>query len=192
MKESDKKNRKNFVVDAIVVALIVALIAIVIIILTHKKETHSVAEYNEGEASTLVCTSHNNESSFFKSDIAMNVKHVVKAIYYDDKISKMSYEYEGKCRTDEEADKDSGDLHTRYNLYLGEHGVKHEILAPVFQFANNYARIKLYLDDYGKMNPVISTIFYLDEEEIKTVGENDVNKAKKLYENKGFSCIIND
>ena len=198
MKEQDKKKRKKLIIEAIVFAIIVAIIAVVIVLLTYKKETRTVESTEHGETSALICTSHDNthddenDKTFFYSDTAINVKHTVKYVYVNDKVDKLSYEYEGDYSSEEEAEKDSGHLHTRYNLYLGERGVDHEMLTPVFQNSGRKALIRLYLDDYRKMNAVIGRVFYIGNGMVDTIGKNSAKETKKIYENKGFSCIINN
>lgn len=194
MKESEKRKKKRIITDAVIVAAITAIISIIILLLTYKKETRIIESYDDGDTSALVCTSQKNDSedTFFYSETAMSVKHTIKLVYGDNKIEKMSYEYDGKYNGEEEAKKDSGHLHTIYNLYLGDHNVNHEILSPVFQYTGNRALIRLYLDDYGKMNVPIGKVFYIGSGVIDTIGKNSPKEAKKIYENKGFSCIIND
>ena len=194
MKESDKEKKRKHTIDTVIIVTIIIFIAIVIFLLTFRKETRIIENYESGNTSALVCTSkdNNSDTTFFYSDTAKSLEHKVKLVYLDNRISKMSYEYDGEYDGEEAAKKDSGHLHTRYNLYFGDHGVNHEILAPVFQFTGNRALIRLYLDDYSKMNPVIGKVFYIGEGIIDTVAKNSPNETKKIYENKGFSCIIND
>ena len=194
MKESEKSKKKKIITDAVIVAAIVAIIATIIFLLTYKKETRITESYDDGDTSALVCTSQKNDSEdiFFYSETATSVRHTIKLVYSDNKISKMSYEYDGEYNSEEEAKKDSGHLHTIYNLYLGDRGVNHEILSPVFQFTGNKALIRLYLDDYGKMNTPIGKVFYIGSGLVDTIGKNSPKETKKIYENKGFSCIIND
>lgn len=198
MKELDKKKRKKLIIEAIVFAIIVAIVAIIIVLLTYKKETHITEDIDHGNALALVCTSYDNTRDdednrpFFYSDSANSVKHLVKMVFSDDKISKLSYEFEGKYDSDEEAKLDNGEMHARYNTYLGEHNVEHELLTPIFQYTGKKGLIRLYLDDYKKMNTTIGKIFYIGTGMVDTIGKNSAKETKKIYENKGFSCIIND
>ncbi len=194
MKESEKNKRKKIIIDAVIIAVIAAIIALIIFLLTYRRETRIIESYDDGDTLALVCTSQKNDSedTFFYSETAKSVKHTVKLVYGDNKIAKMSYEYDGEYNSEEEAKKDSGHLHTIYNLYLGDRGINHEILSPVFQFTGNKALIRLYLDDYGKMNAPIGKVFYIGSGVIDTIGKNSPKETKKIYENKGFSCIINN
>lgn len=198
MKESDNKKQRKLIVDAVVFAVIIAVVAIIIVLLTYRKETHITDEYENNNTSALVCTTNDNshddenDKTFFYSDVTNDVKHTVKFVYSNGKVDKLSYEYEGEYNSEEEAKKDSGHLHTRYNLYLGDRGVNHEILTPVFQYTGTKAMIRLYLDDYEKMNSVIGRVFYIGNGMVDTIEKNSAEETKKIYENKGFSCIIND
>lgn len=186
--------KKKIIVDAVIIAVIAAIITVTIFLLTYKKETRIIESYDDGDTSSLVCTSrkNDNEFSFFYSETAIRTEHTLKLVYSDKIITKISYEYEGEYDTGENAEKDSGHLHAIYNIYLSDHGVDHEILSPVFQFTDNKALIRLYLDDYGKMNSAIGKVFYIGSGMIDSVGKNSPEETKKIYENKGFSCIMND
>ena len=194
MKEPEKKKNKRLVIDAVVMITIVVCIALVIILLTHQTETHTTEEYDDGDAAALVCTSDSNdgEKDFFKSETANRVEHMVKLVYDNGKVEKMSYEFMGDYNSNEEAKDENGKMHTSYNIYLGENGVDHEMLTPVFQYYDNKSIIKLYLDDYRKMNYALGRIFYIGNGMKDVVAKNSIKETKKVYENKGFSCIIND
>ena len=194
MKESEKSKKKRTFIDAVIIAAIAAIVALVVFLVTYKKETWITEEYDYGDTLALACTSHENdpEVAFFSSETATSVEHIVKMVYNNDKVQKISYEYEGKYDSDDEAKEDSGAMHTKYNIYLGDHGIDHAILTPVFQYTGKKALIRLYLDDYNKMNSTLGKIFYIGNGMKDTVGKNSAKETKKLYENKGFSCIIND
>lgn len=193
MKESDKEKRKKLITEAVVVAIIVAIIAIVVILLTYRRETHIIEKTDDGDTSALVCTSQNNDDlAFFKSDTAVDVEHVVKSVYSDGKINKMSYEYIGDYESKGVAEHDDAVLHARYNIYMGEHDKKSESLTPVFQVVNDKLTIKLYLESYSDMNSVIGKLFYIGSGLEGTIGKNSINDTKKYYEKRGFSCIISE
>lgn len=194
MKEKDDKKKKKLIIYAIMIALIIGFVALIIILLTFEKETHTYKKYEYDDMSALVCVLQSNDADndFFSSDGASDVKHTIKLVYSNNLIQKMSYEYNGFYDSEENARKDSGELHAKYNIYMGDHGVNHDILAPVFQNNNNKALIRLYLDDYGKMNSTIAKLFYIGNGMIDTISKNSLDETKKLYENRDFSCIISD
>ncbi len=183
-----KKNNKNNIIRAIVFALIVGIVAFAVFLLTFKKETHVNESYQDTDLSSLVCISNNNDSAFFSSDSANSVEHKIKIIYNNDSISEMSYEYEGVYDSDESAEHDSAVLHARYNEHMGHHDIDNGVLTPIFQTIDNKLKIRLYLDNYEKMNTVYGKLFYIGEGIIETVAKNSIDETKKIYENKGFLC----
>ena len=192
MKESDKKEQKSLMTDAIVITVIVAIIAIVIFLLTYKKETHTTNELHEDEMSTLVCTSHDNEAAFFKSDTAKDVENTIKYVYNDGDLNKISYEYTGEYGSKAAAEHDDAVLHARYNTYMGEHKEKSESLTPVFQVVDNKLTIKLYLDSYKNINSVIGKLFYVGNGLEGIINKNSIEETKNYFEKKDFSCIISE
>lgn len=191
-KENKKKNKKSSIVYAIIIAVIAGLMALVIYMLTNKKETHTYRTQDNGEISALVCTTNDNESSFFASETASSINHTVKLIYKDNKVEKISYEYDGKYNSSEEAKHDDAVLHAKFNIYLGEHNIEQDVLTPVFQHNGDGVTIRLYLDNYNEMNSAIGKIFYIGSGIKDTVAKNSLEETKKIYENKRFSCIISD
>lgn len=191
-KNGSRKTKKTLIIYAFSLAIIAGTAALVFFLLTNKRETHTYVNRNNGETSGLKCTIDKNDNAFFASDLATELKHTIKIMYNDNNIDKVSYEYDGVYNSAEEAKKDSGMMHTNYNLYMGDHGVDHEILAPVFQYDEKKARIRLYLDDYRKMNSVIGKVFYIGSGIQDTIAKGSIEEAKKIFENKGFSCIISD
>lgn len=193
MEEKERKLSKKIIIAyAIIVAAIMGLVALIIYTVTNKKETHIYETHVGNNSSSLACTTHDNETAFFSSEIATNVSHLVKLVYKDGVVSKISYEYDGEYDSEEDARKDNGDMHAKYNIYLGEHNISHNVLTPVFQHDGNIARIRLFLDNYNNMNAVIGKLFYIGSAVKDAVGKNSIEETKKIYENKGFSCIISD
>lgn len=194
MKGPNEQKTKKLITDVIVVSAIVGIIALIIFVLTYRRETHIYETHDNGEASALVCTTNSNddETDFFSSDSATGVEHRLKLAYNDGKVEKISYEFDGKYDSEEQAKEDKGKFNTDFNLYMGGHGVKYEVLAPVFQFTDNKASVRLYLDDYKNMNSVIARLFYIGSSSIDTIGKNSAEETKKYYEKKGFSCIISE
>ena len=191
-KNGKKKFKKALIVYAFSMAIIAGIVALIIFALTNKRETHTYVNRNNGETSGLKCTIDKNDNAFFASDLATELRHTIKIMYNDNNIDKISYEYDGVYNSAEEAKKDAGKMHTDYNIYMGDHGVDHEILEPVFQYDGEKARIRLYLDDYKKMNSVIGKVFYIGSGIQDTVAKGSAEDTKKIFENKGFSCIISD
>ena len=191
-KNGKKKSKKALIIYAFSIAIIAGIVAIVIFALTNKRETHTYVNRNNGETSGLKCTIDKNDNAFFVSDLATELKHTIKIMYNDNNINKVSYEYDGIYDSAEEAKKDVGKMHTNYNIYMGDHGVDHEILTPVFQYDEKKARIRLYLDDYRKMNSTIGKVFYIGSGIQDTIAKESIEETKKIFENKGFSCIISD
>lgn len=194
MKETNNRRKRRLIMDAAIIAIIVGVIALVIFLLTYKKETHIYESTDDGETSSLVCTSDNNdkEFAFFSSEEVDRVEHKVKLVYKNGKVSKLSYEFTGLYDSEEAAKQAKGEFNTEYNIYIGGHDMKLEVLKPVFQYVDNTANVRLYLDDYKDMNSVIGKLFYISSASMDAVAKNPIAETKKYYEKKGFSCIIGD
>ena len=183
----EENNRKN-IIYAIVFAVIVGIVALVVFLSNYKIETHTY-EPNQGvDTSSLVCASSDNEAAFFNSETAYSVEHKIKIIYSNGVIDKIAYEYEGVYDSTETAEHDNAVLHARYNTYLGQSGIDGESLTPVFQTIDNKMRINLYLDSYRKMNSAYGKLFYIENSNMSTIAKESLDRAKKIYENKGFVC----
>ena len=185
-KENKKKSKKLLIIYAITTALIAGAIALVIFVLTNKKEVHTYVNRSDGKTMSLVCNIQNNDNAFFTSETSIEMDHAIKFV------DKISYEFDGVYDTADKEKEEFGAMHTNYNIYMGDHGVDHEILTPVFQYEGEKARIRLYLDDYRKMNSVIGKVFYIGSGIQDTVAKGSAEDTKKIFENKGFSCIISD
>lgn len=194
MKEAKNDDRKKLVIEAIAVAVMVGIIALVIFALTYKREEFIYEADSGGDASALVCTSNNNDSevAFFSSDDVSSVEHKIKLIYRSGIINKLSYEFLGKYDSEEAAKEAKGVFNTKYNIYIGDHGMELDVLSPVFQYIGNKAKVELYLDSYKKMNSAIGKLFYISSASLDSVAKNSKEETKKYYEKKGFSCIISD
>lgn len=191
-KDNRKKSKKMIIIYAITTALIAGAIALVIFVLTNKKEVHTYVNRNDGKTMSLVCNIRNNDNAFFASETSIEMDHAIKFVYRDGVVDKISYEFDGVYDTADKAKEEVGAMHTNYNIYMGDHGVDHEILTPIFQYEGEKARIRLYLDDYRKMNSVIGKVFYIGSGIQDTVAKGSAEDTKKIFENKGFSCIISD
>ncbi|MDO4747254.1 MAG: hypothetical protein Q4A70_02865 [Candidatus Saccharibacteria bacterium] len=192
MKEKDGNKKKKQIIYAVIIALIAGLIALIIFLLTYKKETHIYENYDDANLSSLACSiTSTPESSFFENS-AKSIKHEVKIVFTNDVIDKMSYEFRGEYESWSDADADEGVLHAKYNNYMGEHGLEHSMLTPIFQNVDGELKISLYLDSYKDMNSTIAKLFYIGEGSMNVIAKNSITETKKYYEKKGFSCIIND
>ena len=193
MSQEDDRKKKKLIIDAVIVAAIVGIIALAIMLLTYKRETRITDTYANVDKAALSCYSDNNtESGFFYSDAVSKVRHEIKIVYNDGSIDKVSYAYSGEYDSSDAAEHDDAVLHARYNIYMGEHDMNSGSLNPVFISSGNKLTISLYLDGYKKMNSVLGKLFYIGSASMETIGKNSVEETKKHYENKGFSCEIQD
>ncbi len=192
MEESKENKKKGAALGMIIVAALIGILAVVVYLLTHKTETYIHETTADEKTSALTCVSSGSDSDFFVSEEATDMVHTLKMIYKDGKISKLSYEFTGTYSAEESARQAKGSFNTDYNIYLGKYDIKHEILSPVFWYTEEKAGVKLFLDDYGRMNSVIATFFYIDEASVSSIAKNSIDATKKYYEKKNFSCTISD
>lgn len=78
-----------------------------------------------------------------------------------------------------------------YNRYLSEHSTPLNILSKTFSTSDNESKITLY-GDADKINNVTASIFLLNADNDYNKDNNTGADIKKLYEDQGFSCEINE
>ena len=188
MANSVKKTRRQIVVDVIAVLLIAAFVIFLIIILNGRKETVTTTNTNKDKNSVIVCKS----SSDLKNDVFNYFEpethiHEIKIMLINNKMDKISYNYSGTYKSDNEAKSAHAFLHANYNEYLGKYSQKTSDFSPNFNDSGVEATISLF-GTAEKVNSYTGKLFFLDSSEYYKAKSLSSDLLKKLYENKGFSC----
>ena len=184
--------KKNKSVLFIVIALLLIIVAVFLWILVNGKETRTSTKKSNETVSVLHCSARGIENAFFTSETANIVKNEIKNTFRGDKLDKMFYGYEGTYRSSDIAEKDETNLHSKYNLYMGENNVSQDSLSPSYAVTNSKLHLTLYADNYGLINPVTAVFFFIDEDIINDFNNYSIDKMKTFYEKKSFECEINE
>lgn len=191
MREERNRHNKKIIIRAMVFALIVGIVALVIWFLTYKNESYTSTETGGSDYGSLECTSSNPTEPFFAHETAQRATHDVKILFTGGEMKEMSYRYDGTYNSDNSAKDAEAWMHADYNKYMGENGVKHGILNPVFSVSKSKLTISLYAES-KKVNKAVARLFFINEEEYGKMGGYAVQDYRKIYESKGFTCKIQD
>lgn len=186
---SEKRNRHNkyLIIGIVFVFIVVIIVGIILWFILNKSETYTSEDIKYGNNSSLSCTSNSSDYAFFKTDSALDHTHKVVALFRDDKLHDLSYEYDGNYETNAGADNAMDVMHADYNIYLGNKGVDSESLSPVFSNNGNKTKVSLYADS-GKLNIITAPLFFISDEEFYSLSKYGSKDIKNNYESKGFKC----
>ncbi len=187
-KEKNKNKNKGSIGIFVASFVVVAIIAFIIVILNYGSEKQSSVEYTDSNQKTLICDSGPNEEAFFTIDNASRVKHEIKVMFIDDKISKFFYMYDGKFKDETEAEYGSTDMHIKYDRYLGAN--KYDSSSKVsatFNHPGTGVRIDVYTGAEG-INPATAAFFFLDKDNLNELMKKGGEELKSYYKKKGFDC----
>ena len=175
-------------------AIILPSIAILLLIwgFTNGSESHtSTITTNNLKTSSLVCKSNYPKNPFFNDSAAINTQHEIRVLLNDDRLSKIFYIYSAVYDSAKQADYYNSIMAADYNKYLSGHNTPLNILSKTFSTSDNESKITIY-SNVDKINSVTANIFLLDANNNYNKDNNTSADIKKLYENQGFSCEINE
>lgn len=185
--------RKNSdAISWIIVGSVLFALALAFFFLLSGKETRVSETFENNSIMALECKIGAVSDSFYTSSIANTVQNDIKLTYKEKKIDKLFYTFTGVYRSDEVAAQDETTLHAKYNIYVGDHDVAMESLAPTYSVNKSKLILTLYADQYARINPVTAIFFFIDNDRIDGFEDYSIEEAKKYYETKGFVCTINE
>ncbi len=183
-----KKKDAGLIVFAIFGAVVVFLVVWLVYNLLTPKVTNTSSEQEKKKHSAIVCTASVPEGAFFSASGVGAQTHTIKAAFEDDKVTKISYQYEGNFETEAAADKANTNFHIDYNEYMGADA---ESLGPSFAAIKTKARIN-FLAERSQLNSKNARLFFLNAEDVSDLANFAPEKIEKMYEARGFSCKIDE
>ena len=191
--ENIKESKNSSVIPKIVaVALVVLLLGVVVWLLTNKKETITNSDNKTPNYSSLECKADGLAEGYkptIELDPAEKSEYTIKALFDDDSLGEISYEFRGEYPSDQAAESAEAWFRTRYYRYMDSIGVNAESINPVFINTGKNLKLSLYAER-KKFTSSIAPTFLIDREEYGTLSEMSPEALKKLYEKKGFSCTV--
>ena len=182
-----KKSNKSSIIKAICLALILGVIPILVWFLTNKSETRTTTENTYASISSLQCSSTNLEDVFFKPETVQRYEHRIKALFKNNSLDAISYNFEGTYSSNGVAENAMAKFHATYNKYMGSQNLEAQSLSPNFSAVKTKVTISLYAER-KKINSGILPIFFLETEDIEKIEKYDGKEFEKYYKTKGFSC----
>lgn len=169
--------------------LTVAAMLVVIIVLNMNKSTGDVKIGGVIHYTGLKCIDHENEHILFSTIKPISWSNVITANFSEDRLSSITYQYDGIYSSEAEATEAEEYAVPNYNIILErDYGEKNNIFSHSFLKDGN----KLALTITGKSNRVSAkTAPYFMLSNTETFPET-VDSMKSIYEKVGFSCEIFD
>ena len=187
-----KKTERQNTLICVIMLFLIAIISLLIWFFANSSETHnSTITTDSIETSSLVCKSSNPKEPFFNDSAATNVQHEIRALFNNDKLSKIFYIYSATYDSEKQAEYYNSIMAADYNRYLGGHSTPLNILSKTFSTSDNESKITLYANA-DKINNVTASIFLLNADNDYNKDNNTGADIKKLYEDQGFSCETNE
>ena len=128
------------------------------------------------------------DEAFFILDGASQVEHTIKVLFTGDRASKLFYSYEGKLRSDEDAERGATMMNIKYDKYLGEHNYpSSKKVEEEFRYDKSTVRIEVYTSVEG-INSDTATFFFLENDKLDELMKMNADQLGKYYSEKGFKC----
>jgi|GEM_PF-2617585 len=181
--------KTKLIIETTATVAITVGVASALYLLFQTSETHITTAWPEVKTGILVCQAMAaTDEGFFNTNGAHSVGQEVKITFMGDRLDKLNYAYEGIYSSSAEATKANDNLHADYNIYMG---IDAEKFTPNFSVIEDMLKINLFAEQ-KQMNAKIGKIFYLSSEEVANLTNYTDMELKELYQNKGFSCELNN
>lgn len=188
---AEKKGNKSSILKAICLALILGAIPIFIWFLSNKSETRITGDTTYASISSLQCSLTNSEEAFFEPENVQRYEHKIKALFKNDSLDAISYNFEGTYSSNGVAENAMAKFHATYNKYMGSQNLEAQSLSPNFSAVKTKVTISLYVER-KKISFGILPIFFLEREDIEKIEKYGGKEFEEYYKNKGFSCTFKE
>lgn len=184
MKDKEKK------IKYIVLALVLILIALFILFFLNGTVTRTSEDISKDKISALNCKAGRIEDGFFVSETANTSSNEIKVTFKNGEMDKIYYTFSGVYRSEDVAEADDTLLHAKYNIYMGENGIEQGSLNPSYSVVQSKYYLRLYVDDYDKINEVTRIFFFIDKEDLDKFNSYSLDTLESYYEKKNFRCNV--
>lgn len=189
-----KKEKERSSLSIIILFFVILLILVLVVIwfLSNGEETKTTTDFKESDSSSLECRSEklaNGLNLVISPDETEKSEFVIKALFENKELSNISYEFSGIYSSDEEAEGAEAWFRTDYYKYMDKNGINAESLNPVFVNTEKNLKVSLYAKRKNFTSEV-APIFLIDRDEYGSMTGFNPDALKKIYEEKGFVCNI--
>lgn len=186
MKET--KESYNWLKWLIALALIVVIMVIVwMLFVSNETYVTNDASGKNNKIGSLVCKTKESDEAFFNLSQAKEEQHEIKATFKENKLDKMSYNYDGVYETNERAEYAAAKFRVDYDTFMGKKSLEPSILDSKFAAVDNKARVSLFADR-DKLNNNTVGFFFLDMDEFQKIKSYSIENLADIYRKKGFDC----
>lgn len=185
------KKNKNILTSILIVVGCIALV-VGVYFLFREKETVVTSDASSEKTNALVCeASSAPDGSFFISKTATKTSYTLKMTFSGSRANRISFAYTGEYANSEQADYDNASMHADYNKFAANAGFSPESYSPTFSYNNTRTSVNL-MTETSSLKPSAAKLFYLESEDVQDIDKISAEKLSEIYQNKGFSCIINE
>lgn len=186
----DKKQSKKTSTWVACLILVVTL-SLVILIAVNNGSTSDEVKINSTEnVSGIRCKDVNKTSIFLKDYVPVSHINTVTVAFIKDKLSSITFSYEGKYRDAAEADHARDFAETAYNTILPEkYGLEITDFTKNISVKEDTVHLSITTTDAKNLKSITAPIFMLEND--KTF-PTTLEAMRVAYENEGFKCEINN
>lgn len=182
---------KGRLCEILAICLVVLSVGIGVFLMLRGSETYTSSSSPDSIVGALICKTSSSTGSFFEVEKTLSSSHEIRITYRQDDLSGISYSYTGVFNDEKNAESASTHAHVAYNEYMSKRNLKTDNISNSFIASNTVFRMNLYTA-FNKLDNEIAALFFLSEEGDDGLMVKTIQDLKTIYENKNFSCIIND
>lgn len=188
MKKKDNSNFSLYI--CIIIFVFFTTCVFFVFFFSGDKETHVSEDSVYPNTFALVCEAGAIEDAYFHGEDAESESNKIKVLFEEERPKQLFYSYLGEYGSEKIADSRKIEFHSKYNHFLGEHTMSQNRMMTTFSQIDNNVRIDVYTD-VDELTRDSSAFFFINDDEVNNYLNYKSDEMKKIYENKGFSCIIN-
>lgn len=190
MVKDNNKKYKTTGIWLICLAFVVLIAAIIAFIINNGQTTNEVAISGSKDISGIKCVNDTKVESIIQGQSPISHKNTVIAAFTEDKLSSITYSYEGNYKDATEADHARDLAEASYYKSLSEkYGLDTSAFTKNISVGGDKVYLSITATDTKNLNSKTAPLFMLSD----TQGFPDTLKAMKTaYENAGFICESED
>ena len=186
-----EKSKKTIAVVFTSCAIVVVIVVVALFLMNGHETRVSKAE-TTAKQEIVQCSALALPDAFFNTDETVSdVSYNIKYMYEESDLQSASFNYRATFETEEIANNVLAGMKYKFYEYVANANVDSSVLSPVLNRYNNEISISLYFDQ-NNLASNLSDLLFLDKIEAAEIKKYSIEKLKKIYKNKGFSCYNNE
>ncbi len=191
MSEKNEKKNNRWIMWTII-PIVLVLIVIACWLLFRGKETHVSTPSESNKQVAVECRSNGTiQGSFFDDTRAEKVSHIIKGLFSDNTLGRITYNYEASYSSAGAAETELAYLHAQHNKYLSGRGLDQNILKSTFSNTDERVKITMFTDA-DKIVIEDAQFFFLNSDDFQRFRSYNKEEFADMYKSKGFSCTIHE